>query len=41
VVLHGIVLGVTSRFSHHDFLQIENIEVLAIGMLGLKFVGKL
>jgi hypothetical protein len=28
VVLHVIVLGVTSRFSQHDFLQIENIEVL-------------
>jgi hypothetical protein len=41
VVLHVIVLGVTSRISHHVFLQIENIEVLGLGMLGPKFVGKL
>jgi hypothetical protein len=41
VVVHVIVLGVTSRFSHHDFMEIENIEVLGLGMLGLKFVGKL
>ncbi len=32
-----IALGVTSRFSHHDFLQIANI---GLGMLGPKFVGK-
>jgi len=36
-----ILLCVTSRFFHHDFLDIENIEVLGLGMLGLKFVGKL